>query len=190
MSKRQLVVFVEISLTLALAVVLGSLKIWQMPQGGSVSLGMLPVIVLAVRRGPWVGLAAGALAGLLGLIVEPPYVVHPVQFMLDYPLAFAGVGLAGVFAPLWRSLADKRAWGRGIAMAIVPGILLGSAVRYAFHVVSGVVYFASFAEGKPVLAYSLAYNSFVLVSAALCLAAAVLIMPALERVVPSSGDRA
>lgn len=189
MSKRQLVVLVEISLTLALAVVLGTLKVWQMPQGGSISLGMLPVFILALRRGPWVGIAAGALAGLLGLIVEPPYVVHPVQFLLDYPLAFAAVGLAGVFARVWGTAALKRAWGRGIALAIVPGVLLGSLVRYAMHVTSGVIYFASFAEGQPVLTYSAIYNSFVLISAALCVAAAIVIMPVLERVVPSAKER-
>jgi thiamine transporter len=189
MSKRQLVVLVEISLTLALAVVLGTLKLWQMPQGGSISLGMLPVFILALRRGPWVGVAAGALAGLLGLIIEPPYVVHPVQFLLDYPFAFAAVGLAGAFAGAWSSAALRGAWGRGIALAIVPGVLVGSLVRYAMHVTSGVIYFASFAEGQPVFTYSAIYNSFVLISAALCVAAAFVIMPVLERVVPSAKER-
>lgn len=189
MLKRQLVVIVEIALTLALAVVLGSLKIWQMPQGGSVSLGMLPVFVLALRRGVGVGVVTGALAGLLGLIIEPPFIVHPVQFLLDYPFAFAGVGLAGAFSSLWATSALRRAWGRGVALAIIPGIAVGALVRYALHVVSGIVYFAEYAKGQPVVLYSAVYNSYVLISAVLCAAAAILVLPALERVVPSAKER-
>ncbi|KAF0208059.1 MAG: proton-coupled thiamine transporter [Actinobacteria bacterium] len=189
MSKRQLVVFVEIALTLALGVVLGSLKIWQMPQGGSISLGMLPVLVLALRRGPLVGVAAGALGGLLGLIVEPPFIVHPVQFILDYPVAFAAVGLAGLFSASWRSSARTQAWSRGIALAVIPGVATGALLRYAAHVVSGIVYFADYAQGQPVILYSAIYNSYVLVSALLCMGAAILVLPALERVVPSENER-
>jgi thiamine transporter len=187
--RRQLVVLVEVALTLALAVVLGSLKLWQMPQGGSISLGMLPVFVLALRRGVVVGLVAGALTGLLGLIVEPPYVVHPVQFILDYPLAFAAVGLAGTFSSTWSKSALEHRWGRGIALAIAPGVALGGLARYAVHVLSGIVYFSSFAEGQPVVVYSAAYNSYVLLSSILCFAAAMFVIPALDRVVPSTNDR-
>jgi len=193
MSTHRLRVLLEISLTLALAVVLGTLKLWQMPQGGSVSLGMLPIFVLALRRGPLVGTAAGALSGVLALIVEPPFIVHPIQFLLDYPLASAAVGLAGVTASVWhRSVTKSKGTGgryasvvRGLYMAVIPGIALGSILRYVLHVISGVVYFAEYAEGQPVLAYSAAYNSYVLVSAVLCAVAACLIMPTLERVVRS-----
>lgn len=189
MSKRHLVVFVEIALTLALGVVLGSLKIWQMPQGGSISLGMLPVLILALRRGPFVGVAAGALGGLLGLIIEPPFIVHPVQFVLDYPVAFAALGLAGMFSTSWRSAARAQAWSRGIARAVIPGVVIAALIRYAAHVVSGIVYFADYAQGQPVVVYSALYNSFVLVSALLCLGAAILVLPPLERVVPSDKER-
>lgn len=187
MSHRRLVIMAEIALTLALAYVLGWLKLWQMPQGGDVSLAMLPLFVLALRRGLPVGLAAGLLYGVLDLMHPPLYIVHWVQFFLDYPLAFMAVGLAGAFAPVLARAAAEGRWGRAFWTAILPGILLGAAGRFVFHLVSGAVFFAEYAEGQPVWAYSAGYNSFVFVSAALCVVAAAFVVPVLQRVVPAEG---
>jgi energy-coupled thiamine transporter ThiT len=87
MRERRTRLLLEIALTIALATVLSMLTIWRMPQGGSVSLGMLPLFVLAFRRGLVPGLVAGALYGLVDLMVNP-YVVHWAQLILDYPLAY------------------------------------------------------------------------------------------------------
>jgi thiamine transporter len=170
---------VEAGLVIALAVVLNALTLWQMPQGGSVSLVMLPILVYALRRGVWPGLAAGALYGVVDALLKP-FVVHPAQFFLDYPLAYGLVGLAGVFSAVWTRDAAAGRFGHGTVAAVVPGILLGTFARYAAHVVSGVVYFSEYAGDSPVLAYSLAYNSFVLVSAIGCLA----VGPVLLRAIP------
>ena len=69
-----------------------------MPQGGSFGLEMLPILFIAVRRGVLPGLVAGALFGLLQLagVAGTPYIYHPVQALLDYPLAFGALGLAGL----------------------------------------------------------------------------------------------
>jgi thiamine transporter len=172
---------VEGGLVIALSVVLSFVTIWQMPQGGSVSLAMLPVLVYAFRRGLVPGLMAGALYGVIDALLKP-YVVHPVQFLLDYPVAFGALGLAGIFSALWVSEVRSGRAGRGVAIALVPGVLLAALGRYVAHVASGVVYFAEYAGDSPVLAYSLAYNSFVLVSAAACLVAIPLLMRALPAV--------
>ena len=187
MSHRRLVIMTEIALTLALSYVLGWFKVWQMPQGGDVSLAMLPLFVLALRRGLPVGLTTGFLYGVIDLMHPPLYIVHWVQFFLDYPLAFMAVGLAGAFAPvLSRALKQGRA-GLALWGAIIPGVVLGAAGRFAFHLVSGAVFFAEYAEGQPVWAYSAAYNSFVFVSAALCGICAVIVLFVLQRVVPVEG---
>jgi thiamine transporter len=175
-------VLVEIALTVALAVVLGLLKLWEMPYGGSISLEMLPILVLALRRGWRVGVLAGALYGVVALMFGG-LVVHPVQFVLDYPVAFALAGLAGVVTPyLRRSTASVRTtwpW-------IVGGVALGSALRFVSHWVSGLVFFGQYAApGQPAWLYSLLYNGSYLVPAAvICAVAAVLLVPALERAVP------
>ncbi|MBA3953238.1 MAG: energy-coupled thiamine transporter ThiT, partial [Rubrobacter sp.] len=71
-------VLTEAALAIALAFVLGLIKIFQMPFGGSISLEMIPLILLALRQGPVVGVVAGSAYGLLNLAVGP-VVVHPVQ---------------------------------------------------------------------------------------------------------------
>lgn len=172
----------EIGLTVALSAVLGLLTVWQMPQGGSVSLVMVPLFVLALLRGPWVGMSAGALYGVVDFMLKP-YFFHPAQVLLDYPVAFAACGLAGVFAARYAALAGAQRWGSATRAALVPGIALGAAGRYLAHVLSGLVFFSSYAveAGQAPLVYSLAYNSFVLVSAVASAVIAAAVVPALVR---------
>lgn len=174
----------ESGLTVALAVVLNAVTIVQMPQGGSVSLVMLPLFVFALRRGLLPGLVAGAAYGIIDAILKP-YVVHWAQFVLDYPLAFACVGLAGLFAGSFARQVTEGRFSRAVLAAVIPGIVVGALARYAVHVVSGVIYFGEYApEGTPVLAYSLAYNSYVIVSAVICAVVAPLLLRGLAFIRP------
>lgn len=98
MSNQRLIVMMEIAVMAALAYALSFVKfggLW--PQGGSISLVMIPIIVLAFRRGWMAGVVAGFLVGIIKLLLGG-YVVHPVQLILDYPLPYAVIGLAGLFA--------------------------------------------------------------------------------------------
>jgi thiamine transporter len=138
----------EIGVTMALAAVLHLIKLWEMPQGGSITLGtMVPLFVLALRRGPLVGSVAGALYGVLeGWILSGgKNFYYPAQVILDYPVAFGLVGLAGFFP-------------RTPAF----GVLIGSLARYGAHVLSGILFFGQYAKGQPVLLYSLTYNALYL----------------------------
>lgn len=173
---------VEIGLTIALAAVLSFIAVWEMPQGGSVSFVMMPIFVLALLRGPVVGLAAGALYGLVDFMLKP-YIFHPVQVALDYPIAYAMCGLAGLFAARWASEFNQGRVARALWTAAIPGIAIGALGRYAAHVLSGIVFFASYAveAGQAPLIYSAAYNSFVLVSAVGAVIVAFQILPALQR---------
>ena len=165
-------VLTEAALAVALSFVLGFVVLFRMPYGGSVSLEMIPLIILALRQGWKVGVVAGAVYGLLNLATGP-YVVHPVQFLLDYPLAFGALGLAGLFEPTVR------------------GAVLGTTVavmaRFACHFLSGVVFFASVApEGWNPYLYSAAYNAAYLVpSLVIALVVTVVLLKALEGAQPS-----
>ena len=86
----------EIGVAIALAAVLGQVRLFVMPQGGSVSLEMLPIIFIAVRRGVVPGLVAGVLYGLLQLVLPGAFIYHPAQVALDYPLAFGALAVAGL----------------------------------------------------------------------------------------------
>jgi thiamine transporter len=165
-------VLTEAAIAVALAFVLGFFVLFRMPYGGSVSLEMIPLILLALRQGWQVGVIAGAAYGLLDLAIDP-YVVHPVQFILDYPLAFGVLGLAGLFKPT------------------VQGAVLGTTAavlaRFACHFLSGVVFFASVApEGWNPYLYSAAYNAAYLApSLGIAIVVTVVLLKALEGAQPS-----
>jgi thiamine transporter len=166
-------VLTEAALAVALAFVLSLIKVFEMPFGGSISLEMVPLILLALRQGPWVGIAAGAAYGLLDLITPPVFAVHPVQVLFDYPLAFGVLGLAGFFRPTFR----------GAILGTVVAVL----ARFLCHFASGVVFFASYApEGWNPYLYSAVYNAAYLVpSLAVALIAVVVLLRALEAAQPS-----
>ena len=169
---RDVRVLTEAAIALALAFVLGLIKVFQMPMGGSISLEMIPLILLALRQGPLVGIVAGSAYGLLDLAIEP-FVVHPVQVLLDYPLAFGALGLAGFFQPTVR----------GAVMGTVIAVL----ARFLCHFISGVVFFASYApEGWNVYIYSAAYNAAYLIPSLIVAVVVVLVLlRALEGAQPS-----
>ena len=160
------------ALCLGLAFVLALIRVWTLPFGGSISLEMMPLILLALRHGLWVGIAAGAVYGLLDLLIDP-FIVHPVQVLFDYPLAFGVLGLAGFFQPTVR----------GAILGTVVAVL----ARFLCHFVSGVVFFASYApEGWNPFVYSAAYNlAYLVPSLAVALIAVVVLLRALERAQPS-----
>ncbi len=169
---RETRVLTEAALAIALAFVLGLIKVFQMPFGGSISLEMIPLILLALRQGPVVGIVTGAAYGLLNLAVAP-VVVHPVQVLFDYPLAFGALGLAGFFRPTVRGA--------------VIGATVAVLARFVCHFASGVVFFASYApEGWNPYLYSGAYNAAYLVpSLAIALVIVVVLLRALEGAQPS-----
>jgi thiamine transporter len=169
---RDVRVLTEAALAIALAFVLGLIKVFQMPMGGSISLEMIPLILLALRQGPLVGMVAGAAYGLLDLAIEP-FIVHPVQVLFDYPLAFGALGLAGLFQPTVRGA--------------VVGTVVAVLARFICHFISGVVFFASYApEGWNVYIYSAAYNAAYLIPSLIVAVVVVLVLlRALERAQPS-----
>lgn len=165
-------VLAEAALAIALAFVLGLITVFRMPLGGSISLEMVPLILLALRQGWKVGVLAGAAYGLVNLAVNP-VILHPVQVLFDYPLPFAALGLAGLFSPTLRG-------------AII-GTVVAVLARFVAHFVSGVVFFASYApEGWNPYVYSAAYNAAYLVpSLAIALVVVGVLLRALENAQPS-----
>ena len=152
------------SLVIALAFILSYIRLYKMPQGGSITLAsMLPIFMFAYAYGVGPGMLVGMVYGLLQFI-QDAYFVHPVELLLDYPLAFAMLGLAGLAG----SISDK--WG------IVPGIVLGTLGRFLCAFLSGVIFFGMYApEGQNVLVYSAVYNGFYLIpEACICIVLAMI----------------
>jgi thiamine transporter len=135
-------IIAEVSVFVALATILSFIKIYTFPQGGSITAGsMVPILWLAIRRGAKIGLFSGMVYGLVQLVVLP-YVYHPFQVFLDYPLAFGMLGIMGFF--------KKNA---------MIGVILSIFGRFFFHFLSGVIFFGIYApEGMSAIVYSAAYN--------------------------------
>lgn len=166
MFNSRITILVEGALAVALSVVFSGLRLFSMPQGGSITLEMLPLFLFALRRGGKHGCAAGAVSGVLQLITGG-YIAHPVQAALDYPIAFGVLGTAGF-------LRDKPIW---------IGLVVGAFLRFVCHVRSGVVFFGSFApEGTNVWVYSSVYNAtFMAPNLVVCVLLAYLVWPRLSR---------
>jgi thiamine transporter len=140
-------ILAEIAIFTALATVLSEIIIYVMPQGGSITLAsMVPIIWLALRRGPKVGIITGAIYGMIQFMLLP-YAIDPFQVLFDYPLAFAVLGLAGFF--------PKRPV-LGAAVAITG--------RFWMHFIAGAVWWAPiYAPGVDPIIYSSVYNGSYLI---------------------------
>ncbi len=153
----------EGALMVALGTVLGYLKLLELPQGGAISLGMLPILFYAIRWGVGRGLLCGFVYGLLQLLLDGAYAWGWASMLLDYIVAYAALGLGGAF--------------RGKTWGIYAGTILGSLARFVVHFISGITIYRIVVPtallgttfDNPYL-YSLAYNgSYVGVDMVLCL---------------------
>lgn len=151
---------VEGAILVALAEILGYIKLWHMPEGGSVSLMMLPVILFALRWGLGRGLLAGLALGILDFMLGGGIAIGWQSILGDYVVALTAMGLAGV------------GHKKGLA-----GVILGSAVgslgRFLSIWATGAIIWGEYmydVYGLPMnneWVYSFLYNLPVLVSGVL-----------------------
>ena len=153
------------AICMALSFVLSYIRLFKLPQGGSITpASLLPILAFAYYHGSIPGLVTGIAYGFLQMI-QDPWIVGAVQAVLDYPLAFGCIVCAGVIGQMQR----RRGWNE---LACWLGAALATGIgRFICHVLSGVVFFAEYAEGTGMspMVYSLSYNSFVFVDLAICL---------------------
>ena len=158
----------EGAIMIAIAQILSYLKLFgNLPNGGSITLAMFPMLLFAVRWGLGKGLLAGFAFGVLQLVFDGAYAWGWQSMLLDYLVAFTPLGLAGLF--------------RGKKWGIFPGTVLGCGVRFLVHYISGVtiyrIYVPTEIPGIGVFddaaIYSLVYNgSYMLPCMMLALAVA------------------
>ena len=164
----------EGAIMVALAQILSYIKLFgNMPNGGSITFAMFPLLLFAVRFGLGKGLMAGFAFGLLQLIFDGAYAWGWQSMLLDYLVAFTPLGLAGLF--------KGKSWG------IFPGTVLGCIARFVVHYFSGVTIYRIYEPTEvpgigvfdDAVLYSLVYNgSYMLPNMLLALAiAGVLYVP-------------
>lgn len=166
----------EGAIMVAVAQVLSYVKLYELPNGGSLTPAMFPILLFALRWGLGRGLLAGFVFGVLQLVFDGAYAWGWQSMILDYLLAFTPLGLAGLF--------KGKAWG------IFPGAVIGCVGRFIVHYISGVtIYRITEPTSVPGLGtydsaslYSLVYNgSYMLPNALLALAIAALLYVPLKK---------
>lgn len=143
--KNDVSVLVKTAILVAVTFVLNHITLIRMPQGGSVTaFSMFTIFLVSYLFGPRQGILAGMAYGLIDLVLNP-YVIHPMQIFLDYPLAFGAIGLGGLL--------------RNNKNGIFTGYLVGVLGRYLVVVLSGIIFWGEYAaEGFNAVTWSFFYN--------------------------------
>jgi thiamine transporter len=165
----------EGAVLVVMAQILGYLKLWEMPWGGSISLSMLPIFVFACRWGVGPGVMGGLVFGVLQFMFDGGFALGWQSILGDYLVAFAVLGLAGLF--------------RGKRWSIYAGVVVGSAARFLVHYVVGATVWAAYMPdtffGMTMTSpwfYSLLYNGFYMViDMVLCLVTCALLARPMRR---------
>ena len=156
---------------IAMSFALSYIKFFEMPQGGSLTLAsLLPLMIYSymygVRKGVLAAFAYGVLQAVQGI-----WFIHAAQFLLDYPVAFSAIGLAGMFSRV-------KALEKLPQIKFALGAIVASVLRFISHVFAGVFAFSEYSTMDNVWAYSLAYNSFVFADIAIAIAAGIIVFSA------------
>lgn len=165
-NKIKLDVIAEVAIFSALAFALdmlqGGLFRGLFPNGGSIGIAMIPVLVIAYRRGLWPGLVCGLIVSLLQMLggiyaIADKWYLVILQISLDYVIAYPLVAVAGLFHKSYQ----KAETNKQKIWALCLGTTIGGLLKLAAHYAAGVIFWsytcpADFLGGPAV--YSLVYN--------------------------------
>ena len=149
---------VESAIMLTLATILSVLKIVELPAGGSITIAsMLPIVIIGYRYGTAWGLGIGLIYGVIqqlfgldNLSYFTTWQSIVAVILLDYIIAFAVIGLSGIF----------RNKIKNQATAMMLGALLVCILRYICHVLSGATVWKGLSiPTSAALTYSVIYNA-------------------------------
>ncbi|MCR4904545.1 MAG: energy-coupled thiamine transporter ThiT [Clostridiales bacterium] len=165
-SSSRIRVLVECAIMVALAVVIDLIPMPKWPNGGSVSIKVIPLIFISYRHGIKWGLGSSFVFSILTMLFgvsEPPvtsFFYYLVMILLDYVIAYTVMGLADLFAKPWQN----KLVGYGVGAVCV------NLLRFLCSFLSGWVIWGVYApEGQPAWLYSLTYNGgYMLPNAVLC----------------------
>ncbi len=148
---------------IALSFALSYVKLFSLPQGGSITLAsMLPLIIYSYVFGARKGVFAGVIYGVLQCL-QSPQIYQPMQVVLDYPVAFACIGIAGI--------SKNINFLKTPLLKFIFGASVACIGRYFAHFLSGYYVFSSWAmEGYTALSWAFVYNMYIIAELAIILA--------------------
>ena len=165
----------EGAIMVALAQILSYIKFLELPNGGSLTPAMFPILFFAVRWGLGEGLVAGFVFGVLQFMFDGGFALGWQSIIGDYLVAFTVLGLAGLF--------KGKKWG------IFAGTVVGCVARFLVHYVVGATIWAEYMPESFLNMtmtnpwfYSLLYNGvYMLPNMILALVIAGLLFPGLKK---------
>lgn len=174
----------EGAIFVAIAQVLGYLKLYEMPNGGSINFSMLPIFLYCARWGFARGMAASFVFSCLQFMFDGGFAIGWVSIVGDYILAYSVLGLAGLFS---------RCKG-----GLFIGTVVGSAARFVVNYIVGATIWAEYMPETffnmtmtTPWFYSAIYNGFyIFISMALCLVVEALLYKPLRRQLTGADLRA
>lgn len=172
-SNDKLVVMMEIAILAALSMGIDWIDSAFKIGPYSFSFSMVPILILAIRRGVGAGVLGGLIWAILQIVTGDAAgnYIHPVQFILEYPLAFGILGVAG--------LASKHK----NLLSIVAFSFLAILLRYTMHFFAGWIFWGIYApEGQPAWLYSLIANGTTfLINTTVCIAIVIILYSVAKR---------
>ena len=138
-TNRTVLIIVEIAILSSLSLVLdylanfttGSLFV----SGGSISIAMVPIMLIGFRRGIIAGIASGFIVGAIQVIYGG-HILEFFQYIFDYPLAYTVVGVACVFIYFNKKKIN--------GFTIVIGAIFAGLLRYISHILAGIFFWSEY----------------------------------------------
>lgn len=181
MRNTNLQAMIESAILAAFAMVIDILPLSiKLPTGGSISFAMIPIFIIAYRWGFKSAFLGGLVWGLLQIVVGDAYILTPVQAFIEYFIAFAFIGFAGLFyRPIQKALltsnennleqsslgsrkdkpSSKQNEGKKVLAYIILATFIGSFARYFCHFIAGIIFWGQYApKGQSAVLYSLIVN--------------------------------
>ncbi|GAB2024795.1 energy-coupled thiamine transporter ThiT [Lactovum odontotermitis] len=171
MTNSKILPLAETAVFVAVALILSIVSI-NYAQTFYIELTVIPLLLLAIRRGLAWGLIAGLLYGLLAIVLGEVTPLSAAQAFLEYVVAPVSLGLGGIFNTKSTLKFTK----------ILYATLLGISAKYFFHFIAGIVFWSQYAwKGWSAWIYSLFVNT---VSGILTAAAALIILGLIYKAAP------
>lgn len=120
----------EGAIMVAIATLLGMIKLWRFPWGGSITFKMLPLFVFALRWGVGPGVLAGFVTGAIDFMIDGGFSIGWQSILGDYVLSYTLCGLAGVI--------------RGKSWGVFVGSVIGTIGRFIPVYVTGATLWAEY----------------------------------------------
>ena len=160
MKNKKIITMAEIAVFASIGFVLDLLATFYsgfFPSGGSISLAIIPIIIISFRRGPVAGITTGLIVGLLDLTdgfytIAEEWYNSLFQIGLDYIFTYMLVGCVGLTKPLIKKINPT--------IVITVSTFFGGLLKYFSHFLSGILFWPEF-PNQPIIErviYSLVYN--------------------------------